>query len=46
MRAAGPHRRFERGAGALPALLDELLKERRTASISVRLGDDHITLRV
>lgn len=45
MHAAGPHRRFDRGAGGIAALLDELLRQRRTPAISVRLGNDHITLR-
>ncbi|MCP5266957.1 MAG: hypothetical protein H6934_12645 [Burkholderiaceae bacterium] len=46
MRAAGPYRRFERDAGgSVLGLLDALLKERRVASISVRRGDDQVTLR-
>jgi len=45
MRRAGPHRRFDRpGSSSVAGLLEELLKERRSSSIHIRLGADHVTL--
>lgn len=45
MRRAGPHRRFDRvSQPSALGLLQELLKERRSPSIHLRVGDDHISL--
>lgn len=45
MRRAGPYRRYDKlGAPSASALLDELLKERRSARIHVSRGADYITL--
>jgi len=45
MREKGGYRRFDRrGSSSVAGLLEELLKDRHSPSIHIRLGADHVTL--